>query len=155
MPGPPSARFLGVDGFPWDIDKPVCDMLWRAILVSGNGAFMGFLGVHSHEDGLPGCFLQVEDGETVPWRERRVHVNRLVSRSGLISSAQDHQSVRAEHESRTDAGDPELTESHPVTRRDENDNTAFDDCGGSVISLWRTTGVQMTPFGTPRACTTI
>ena len=31
LPGPPSARFFGVDGFPWTIDKLVCDTLWQAI----------------------------------------------------------------------------------------------------------------------------
>ena len=45
LPGPTSARSLSVDGFPWTIDNHVCDMLWRAILLSESDAFMGYLGV--------------------------------------------------------------------------------------------------------------
>ena len=78
LPGPPSARFLGVDKIPWTMDKPVCDELWPAILVSENDALMGYLGVHSHEDRIRGSILQVEDGEIVPWRERCVHMYSLV-----------------------------------------------------------------------------
>ena len=74
-----SARFFGVDGVPWTIDKLVCHVFWRAIIVSENDAFMGCLG--SHEHGLRGCTLQVEDGEIVFWHERDIHVYRLVSRS--------------------------------------------------------------------------
>ena len=82
--------------------------------------------MQSHGDRLRVCFLQVADGDIVPWRERRVHADELVSRSKRFSSFQSRRSVPAEYRSRPDAEDTELTEDHPVTCRDENDITAVE-----------------------------
>ena len=43
-----------------------------------------------------------------------------------LTTSSCHQSSLAEIKTRADARDPELTENHPVTRRDENDITAFE-----------------------------
>ena len=75
-----SARFLGVDAF----NGPLTNLFVRAVLVSEDDAFIGYRGVHSNEDGLRGCILQVADGDIVPWRERGVHIYDFVSRSRLF-----------------------------------------------------------------------
>ena len=41
LSAPPSARFLGVDGFPWTIDETIGGMLGRAVLVSEDDACLG------------------------------------------------------------------------------------------------------------------
>ena len=48
---PPSARDLNVDGFPWVSGEPVCDMLGRAVSVTGDEAFPGAMVVYSRGDG--------------------------------------------------------------------------------------------------------
>ena len=81
LPGPPPARLLGVDHIPWTMDKPVCDELWPAILVSENDALMGYLGVHSHEDGVRGSILQVVSVSLAPLllkSEKACHVDLTV-----------------------------------------------------------------------------
>ena len=79
--------------FSWASDKPVDDMLMRAVFVAEGVVLLGDMVVHSLGDGTQVRISPAPDDEMVSGQERFVHTRELFSRSGRGSYARYHRSV--------------------------------------------------------------